>query len=200
MKIKSAEFIASAPSLGDCPNWALPEYALIGRSNVGKSSLLNMLAEKRDLARVSATPGKTQLINFYKINGAWSLVDLPGYGYAKVGKEKRMEFGYTVADYLHGRSNLKNVFVLIDSRLEPQAVDLEFIQWLAAQKVRHALIFTKIDKQSPTKTRANIEVFKQAMEAAQLIVPDLFASSAQTKDGRSEIMRAIAADIEARKA
>lgn len=199
MKIKSAEFIASAPTFGDCPTWALPEYALIGRSNVGKSSLLNMLAEKRDLARVSATPGKTQLINFFKINGTWSLVDLPGYGYAKVGKDKRLEFGYLVADFLNGRSNLKKVFILIDSRLEPQAVDIEFIRWIAGLKVQHALIFTKIDKQSPTKTRLGIEAFKQALDAAQVIVPEIFASSAQTKDGRSEIIRYIAAELDARK-
>jgi GTP-binding protein len=130
MKIKTAVFETSAPDLRSCPKWVLPEFAFIGRSNVGKSSLINALAARRDLAKVSSTPGKTQLINFYVINEAWSIVDLPGYGYAEVGRQRRFEFNAAVAEFLSGRRNLRGVFVLIDSRLEPQAIDFEFLRWL----------------------------------------------------------------------
>src|SRR5688572_14106958 len=135
MKIKSATFEVSAPELRACPRWALPEFAFIGRSNVGKSSLINLLTERRDLAKVSATPGKTKLINFFVINGTWSIVDLPGYGYAEVGRQRRLEFHAAVADLLAGRRNLRCVFVLIDSRLPPQPIDLEFLRWLEGVSV-----------------------------------------------------------------
>src|SRR5688572_12377441 len=143
MKIKSAEFEVSAPDIRSCPKWALPEFAFIGRSNVGKSSLINLLTERRELAKVSVTPGKTKLINFFVVNGAWSLVDLPGYGYAAVGKQRRLEFNEAVADFISTRRNLRCVFVLIDSRLTPQSIDLEFLRWLSAVEVSFALIFTK---------------------------------------------------------
>jgi len=192
MKIKTAAFETSAPDLRSCPKWVLPEFAFIGRSNVGKSSLINALAGRRDLAKVSSTPGKTQLINFYVINEAWSIVDLPGYGYAEVGRQRRLEFNEAVADFLSGRRNLRCVFVLIDSRLEPQAIDLEFLQWLDGCKVPCALIFTKTDKQSATRTRANIDAFMAALGPQRAVLPDWFASSTKTGDGRSEVLAYIA--------
>ena len=192
MKIKSATFETSAPNLAAAPRLALPEFAFIGRSNVGKSSLLNLLAEKRDLARVSDLPGKTRLLNFYSINLNWRLVDLPGYGYAHVAKSERAEFNEAVAAYIEGRENLRGVFVLIDSRLEPQAIDLAFIEWLAGTGVPFAVIFTKIDKQSLSQTQSSIARFNKVAALAELDpAPALFASSAKTKAGRTEILRYI---------
>ena len=192
MKIKSATFETSAPNLAAAPRLALPEFAFIGRSNVGKSSLLNLLAEKRDLARVSDLPGKTRLLNFYSINLNWRLVDLPGYGYAHVAKSERAEFNEAVAAYIEGRENLRGVFVLIDSRLEPQAIDLAFIEWLAGTGVPFAVIFTKIDKQSLSQTQSSIARFTKAAALAELHpTPPLFASSAKTKAGRTDILRYI---------
>ena len=188
MKIKSAEFEFSAPFLRDCPKWALPEVALIGRSNVGKSSLLNALTGRRDLAKVSSTPGKTQLINFFRVNGSWSLVDLPGYGYAEVNKVKRMGFNEAVAEFIMGRPNLRRLLVLIDSRLEPQEIDLEFIRWLDEQRVPFGLVFTKIDKQSASQTRANLEVFQRALAGRRGGVPEILSSSSKTGAGQSEIL------------
>lgn len=192
MKIKSAEFELSAPNLRSCPKWALPEVALIGRSNVGKSSLINLLTGRRDLAKVSATPGKTQLINFFRVNGSWALVDLPGYGYAEVGKQRQMEFNQAVAEFLVGRANLRRVLVLIDSRLEPQAIDLEFLRWLDGERVPFALVFTKTDKQSASQTRAKIDDFSRAVSGRRGGVPDVLASSAKTGAGQSEILTYIA--------
>ena len=192
MKIKSATFEISAPNLDAAPRLALPEFAFIGRSNVGKSSLLNLLAEKRDLARVSDLPGKTRLLNFYSINLNWRLVDLPGYGYAHVAKSERAEFNQAVAEYIEGRENLRGVFVLVDSRLEPQAIDLDFLEWLDGTGVAFAIIFTKIDKQSLSQTQSSIARFKQAAALDELDpVPLLFASSAKTKAGRTDILRYI---------
>ena len=192
MKIKTAVFETSAPDLRACPSWALPEFAFIGRSNVGKSSLINTLTGRRDLAKVSSTPGKTQLINFYVINGAWSLVDLPGYGYAEVGRQRRLEFNAAVADFLSGRRNLRGVFVLIDSRLEPQAIDLEFLRWLDGCSVPYALVFTKTDKQSASQTRAKMDAFKAALETWRSVLPDQLATSAQTGAGRAEVLAYVA--------
>jgi len=192
MKIKSATFEISAPNLAAAPRLALPEFAFIGRSNVGKSSLLNLLAEKRDLARVSDLPGKTRLLNFYSINLNWRLVDLPGYGYAHVAKSERAEFNQAVAEYIEGRENLRGVFVLVDSRLEPQAIDLDFLEWLAGTGVPFAIIFTKIDKQSLSQTQSSIARFRQAAALDELDpAPLLFASSAKTKAGRTDILRYI---------
>jgi len=188
MKIKSAVFEVSAPDLESCPKSPLPEFAFIGRSNVGKSSLINMLCERRDLAKVSVTPGKTKLINFFLINGTWSLVDLPGYGYANVGQKDRDQFNKAVADYLEHRTNILRVLVLIDSRLPPQKIDLEFISWLGNCSVAFALIFTKTDKLSPTQLRANIENFKQAMVEEWDDLPEVFSCSSKTKQGRTEVL------------
>jgi len=188
MKIKTATFAISAPDFKSCPHSVLPEFAFIGRSNVGKSSLINLLAEKKDLARVSDLPGKTKLINFFTINNAWSLVDLPGYGYAKVAKSDRLEFNTAVRDYLGQRTNLQRVFALIDSRLPPQEVDLKFVHWLGQRTVPFALVFTKIDKQAAQHSRNTIDQFKKAMAGSTADVPLIFATSTTTKTGRSEIL------------
>jgi GTP-binding protein len=195
MKIKSSEFEMSAPDLRSCPKWALPEFAFIGRSNVGKSSLINMLTERRELAKVSDTPGKTKLINFFLINGAWCLVDLPGYGYAAVGEQRRLGFNEAVADFLSGRSNLRGVFVLIDSRLAPQPIDLEFLRWLETCTVPYTLVFTKNDKQSIAQTEANIKLFSKAVNEWRAELPNLISSSAKKRIGRKEILGSIEASL-----
>jgi GTP-binding protein len=191
MKIKSAEFEVSAPDLASCPNWGLPEFALIGRSNVGKSSLVNMLTERRELAKVSDAPGKTQLINFFIINATWCLVDLPGYGYAEVGKQRRLEFNDAVADFLAGRRNLQCVYVLIDSRLPPQPIDIEFLQWLESEGVPYALIFTKTDKQSAQRGQAAMNAFMKGVGAWRTSLPEVFASSSKSRAGRGDILASI---------
>jgi GTP-binding protein len=191
MKIKSAEFEISAPDLGSCPLWEEPEFAFIGRSNVGKSSLINLLTERRNLAMVSDLPGKTKLINFFLINQAWRLVDLPGYGYAKVRIQRRLEFNDAVANFLSGRRNLRTIFVLIDSRLPPQAIDLEFLRWLEGIKAPYALVFTKTDKQSLQQGRANIAVFLKAVAEWRAEAPYYLTSSSTTKAGRREILEFI---------
>ncbi|MES1168900.1 MAG: ribosome biogenesis GTP-binding protein YihA/YsxC, partial [Oleiharenicola lentus] len=174
----------------------LAEFAFIGRSNVGKSSLLNLLAEKRDLARVSDLPGKTQLMNFYTMNLNWRLVDLPGYGYAHVAKTKRADFNEAAADYIEHRENLKAVFVLIDPRHEPHAIDLSFMEWIIETGVPFAVVFTKTDKQSPNQTQVGIDRFIAAAGLDQLDpAPDLFATSAKTKAGRMDILKYIAARL-----
>jgi GTP-binding protein len=195
MKIKSAEFETSAPHLQAAPRLALPEFAFIGRSNVGKSSLLNLLAEKRDLARVSDLPGKTRLMNFYCINRNWRLVDLPGYGYAHVSKSERADFNEAAAEYIQGRENLREVFVLIDSRLEPQAIDLAFIEWIVESGVPFAVIFTKTDKQSASQTQASVARFQSIALDGLDPAPQIFISSAKTKAGRTEILRHITAHL-----
>jgi GTP-binding protein len=191
MKIKSAVFDRSAPDLKSCPVSPLPEFAFIGRSNVGKSSLINLLAERKDLAKVSGTPGKTRLINFFRINDTWTLVDLPGYGYARIGQQERADFNEAVADFLERRENLDCVFVLIDSRLPPQRIDREFISWLESRGVPFALIFTKIDKQSAAKSQAAMTAFNAAVFKGRSELPPAFASSATTRHGRTEILNFI---------
>ena len=188
MKIKTAVFELSAPNLQACPASALPEFAFIGRSNVGKSSLINALVARKDLAKVSATPGKTQLINFIRINDAWKIVDLPGYGYANVDRSTRADFNEAVADYLEERSSLRGVFVLIDSRLPPQRIDLDFVRWLSDAAVPHVLVFTKSDKQSAQKTQISITQFTASLQAWRATPPKIFTSSIKTKAGRSEIL------------
>jgi GTP-binding protein len=195
MKIKSAEFETSATSRAQAPRLAQPEFALIGRSNVGKSSLLNLLAEKRNLARVSDLPGKTRLMNFYSINRNWRLVDLPGYGYAKVAKSERADFNEAAADYLQHREDLRAVLVLIDSRLPPQPIDLAFIEWLVEARVTFAVVFTKIDKQSAAQTRASVDRFRAVALDGLDPAPEIFLSSAKTQAGRTEILRYIAARL-----
>jgi GTP-binding protein len=188
MKIHSARFEVSAPSLESCPTRPLPEFAFIGRSNVGKSSLINLLAERSGLAKVSDTPGKTQLINFFIVNGNWGLVDLPGYGYAAVSKERRLGFNDAVADFIAGRPNLRCVFVLIDSRLSPQPIDIQFLRWLEDEAVRYALVFTKVDKQAASKAQTAVDAFKRIVGEWRTELPATFTSSVKSREGRSEIL------------
>jgi GTP-binding protein len=191
MHIKSATFQISAPSLETCPVSELPEVAFIGRSNVGKSSLLNLLAGGKALARVSATPGHTQLINFYAINGTWTLVDLPGYGFAKTAGPDRERFQEMIAAYLSRRTNLVRVFVLIDSRHKPQQIDLDFVQWLISVAVPLALVFTKTDLMKPGAVQKNIELFREEMSAWCEVPPRIFTSSAKDGKGRRELLECI---------
>lgn len=189
MNIKSAVFDRSAPDLPSCPESVLPEVAFIGRSNVGKSSMVNMLTNRKDLAKVSATPGKTKLINFFNINESWTLVDLPGYGYAKVAIRHRTEFSKAIAEYISKRPNLLLVFVLIDSRLSPQKIDLEFISWLAEQNIPFAFIFTKADKLKARPLAANIATFMEAaLPLCGGITPPTLVSSSKDRVGRSDIL------------
>jgi GTP-binding protein len=190
MKITSVNFEVSAADAGSYPAPPLAEFAFIGRSNVGKSSLINLVAGRRDLARVSVTPGKTRLINFFLVNEAWRLVDLPGYGYAKAGKNERADFNEASADYLESRPNLLLTFVLIDSRLPPQRIDLDFINWLGSCHLDFALIFTKTDKQ-PAQVERNIHAFTRRLAEAGLEVPEVLVSSSTAPKGRAEILHCI---------
>ncbi len=191
MKIQSAIFEVSAPTLERSPQLERPEFAFIGRSNVGKSSLINMLAGNGSLARVSDLPGKTRLMNFFMINRSWRMVDLPGYGYAHGSKTERADFNEAVADYLQGRKSLASIFVLIDSRLEPQAIDVDFIDWLVEHEIHFVLIFTKTDKQSLSQTQSSMERFRKAVLADLEPEPRIFVSSSKTKTGRKEILNYI---------
>jgi GTP-binding protein len=188
MIIKSAEFIISNTKMTALPKPTLPEYAFIGRSNVGKSSLINMLCRKKGLAKTSQSPGKTQVINHFKINDIWYLVDLPGYGYAKVSQTTRKSWEGMIKTYLEKRENLQCVMALIDSRLEPQKVDLEFIDWLGSKAIPFVIIFTKADKQSKTKTAANVELFKETLAKNWEEIPQCFVTSAEETTGRDEVL------------
>ena len=188
MKITSAELVISAAAPKQFPPTKVPEVAFAGRSNVGKSSLLNLLADKEGLARVSGNPGRTREINFFTINGTWSLVDLPGYGYAKVSKADRERFQEFIAAYLIERENLFCAFVLIDSRHPPQRIDLEFVQWLVEGAVPFALVFTKAEKSRASKLEKNVTLFLEAMKDWSEGDPAVFTCSAKTGDGRREIL------------
>lgn len=191
MQLTHAEFEMSASSLAACPEPSLPEFAFIGRSNVGKSSLLNLLAGHQSLARVSATPGHTKLINFFRVDDAWYLVDLPGYGFAQVAREDRSKFSAFVADYLAHRESLELVFLLIDSRHEPQKLDLEFVDWLADAGVPFVVVFTKADEVSKTKLARHMELFRAEMAARFEQVPEMFATSATAHEGRGALLKLI---------
>ena len=195
MKITTAAFQGSSPDLASFPTSALPEFALIGRSNVGKSSLINMLTRSEGLAKVSQIPGKTQLINFFSINNTWNLVDLPGYGYAKVGKKERGGFSAFVSDYLQHRPNLLGTFVLIDSRLAPQNLDLEFLHWMVTSGLAFILAFTKTDTLSRNATLKNVEAFLIRMREITEEPPAYVLSSSKDGQGRSEILDLIESAI-----
>jgi GTP-binding protein len=188
MIIREARFICSNTTVDKCPDTELPEYAFIGRSNVGKSSLINMLTNHKKLAKTSSFPGKTQLINHFLIDNSWYLVDLPGYGWAKVSKESREKWGKMIKAYLRLRKNLACVFVLIDSRHEPQKPDLEFIQLLGEMGVPFVLVFTKIDKNSGVTTDKNIALFSRKLKETWEELPPIFKSSSESKLGREEIL------------
>jgi GTP-binding protein len=188
MKINSSRFVCSAPHLKNCPPAEFPEFAFIGRSNVGKSSLINLLSGRKELAKVSATPGKTKLINFFLINEQWCLVDLPGYGYAKVAQDKRVDFNQSTALYLSQRSSLKFIFVLIDSRLSPQSLDLDFIGWAGSHELPLALVFTKVDKLSPAKIKENVALFLESIEGTVPAQPPVFLSSSAKGQGKQELL------------
>jgi GTP-binding protein len=188
MIIKSAEFQCSNTRTDKLPPPELPEYAFIGRSNVGKSSLINMLVQKKGLAKTSQTPGKTQLINHFLINDNWQLVDLPGYGYAKTSRSNRGEWQKFISYYLRNRENLQCVFVLIDSRLDPQKIDIEFCSWLGENGLPFQLIFTKADKQSKVKTDQSVAKFRKALLEIFEEVPTHYITSSETQEGREEIL------------
>ncbi|HWZ35518.1 MAG TPA: ribosome biogenesis GTP-binding protein YihA/YsxC [Mucilaginibacter sp.] len=188
MVIKSAEFICSNSQVSKLPPPLKPEYAFIGRSNVGKSSLINMLTGKKGLAKTSQTPGKTQLINHFLVNDSWYIVDLPGYGYARVSKSKKEDWNKFIQTYLDKRESLQCVMVLIDSRLEPQKIDLEFCNWLGEKGLAFVLVFTKADKQSPTKTAQSVAKFKKAILTTFDEVPQCFITSSEEQLGRDEVL------------
>ena len=188
VKIVSAQFELSAVSLEGCPRGAVPEFAFIGRSNVGKSTLLNLIAGQQGLARVSGSPGRTREINFFMVNERWRLVDLPGYGYAKVSKAQRAGFREFVSNYLLERESLFCAFVLIDSRHSPQGLDLEFVQWLVEASVPFVLVFTKADKNKAAVVKKNVADFLKAMEEFSEGSPTVFVTSTKTRAGRREIL------------
>jgi GTP-binding protein len=191
MQIKTAEYVISSPSFDTCPEPNKPEYAFIGRSNVGKSSLINMLVNQKNLAKTSGTPGKTQLINHFIVNGSWYLVDLPGYGYAKRSQTDRNRWQQMIEQYLRKRPNLINVFVLIDARHTPQKNDLEFINQLDKWQVPFTLIFTKADKEKPTVVMRNEKLFLDKMRETWQFLPQSFITSAEKKQGREEVLSLI---------
>ncbi|GAA3926715.1 ribosome biogenesis GTP-binding protein YihA/YsxC [Hymenobacter algoricola] len=188
MIIREAKFLMSNSRVDQCPPPVLPEYAFIGRSNVGKSSLINMLTGQKGLAKTSSLPGKTQLINHFLINDAWYLVDLPGYGYAKVSKDSRAAWMKMINYYMRRRENLACVFVLIDSRHEPQQPDLDFMEGLGTQGVPFVMVFTKADKQSGSRTQQNVVSYLEKMGESWDELPRHFITSAEEKTGRTEIL------------
>lgn len=191
MIIKSAEFIVSNSNYKKCPDTGLPEYAFIGRSNVGKSSLINMLTNNKGLAKTSVRPGKTQLINHFLINKQWYLVDLPGYGYARIAKSEREKWQKMISEYFIHREALINTFVLIDSRIPPQKIDLEFINFLGRNGIPLSIIFTKIDKQKQKELSHNISLFKAELAREWDELPEMFLSSSVTQYGRDAILNRV---------
>jgi len=191
MEIKSAEFVISNTDYQKCPEGTKPEYAFIGRSNVGKSSLINMLCNKKNLAMTSSKPGKTLLINHFIINNEWYLVDLPGYGYASTGKKMRDELRKIIENYILLREQLTNLFVLIDCRHEPQQIDLEFIDWLGISGIPFSIIFTKLDKLTFAKGKENIETYRQKLYENWEELPSIFVTSSEKRDGREEVLNYI---------
>lgn len=188
MQITSAKFKVSNTDVAKCPAYAMHEYAFIGRSNVGKSSLINMLTGKRKLAMTSATPGKTTLINHFIINDSWYIVDLPGYGYAQRSKSEREKLEHIISSYILGRPQMTSLFVLVDSRHKPQKIDMEFMEWLGENGVPFAIVFTKLDKLSRTAGAANIEAYKKEMLQSWEELPPIFVTSSETGQGREELL------------
>ena len=192
MIIRQAVYISSSAQVSSCPRPDLPEYAFIGRSNVGKSSLINMLTAQKNLARISSRPGKTQTIQHYLVNDEWYLVDLPGLGYARISLTERKKWEKMIASYLLTRTSLLNTFVLIDSRLQPQTVDLDLVNWMGENKIPFTVLFTKTDKTTSSKGESNIEAFKDTMKQTWEELPHFIRTSTQTGMGKTEILRLIA--------
>lgn len=188
MEIKSAEFVISSPMVSMCPKDTKPEYAFIGRSNVGKSSLINMLCKNKKLAKTSATPGKTLLINHFIINKEWYLVDLPGYGFAKRSKKEIAKLEQMINGYILQRPQLVNVFVLVDIRLEAQKIDLDFINWLGSSSIPFSIVFTKADKLTATKAQSNIAAYKRVLSETWEELPPMFVTSSEKRTGRDELL------------
>jgi GTP-binding protein len=191
MKIRSADFVMSNSNVINAPKERIPEYAFIGRSNVGKSSLINMLMERKDLAKISGKPGKTQLINHFKINEEWFLVDLPGYGYAQISKKKRTIFQYFIENYFKEREQLVCTFVLIDSRHDPQKIDIKFMQFLGDNQIPFCLVFTKADKLGSSKLNKQITAYKKILLDSWETLPMTFLTSSSTGLGRKEFLEFI---------
>lgn len=185
------EFKGSFPSIETLPKNDLPEFAFIGRSNVGKSSLINMICDHKDLAKTSSKPGKTQHIVRFSVDNKWFLVDLPGYGYAKVSKESREKFGRLIQDYILDRESLYCLFVLIDSRLEPQKIDLEFMEWLGVSGIPFCITFTKTDKLKPSELEINVKNYQEKLLETWEFLPDIFITSAEKKVGKDELLKFI---------
>ncbi|MDT0675715.1 ribosome biogenesis GTP-binding protein YihA/YsxC [Autumnicola musiva] len=188
MEIKNAEFVVSNSSVAQCPKSQLPEYAFIGRSNVGKSSLINMLTGRKSLAKTSSTPGKTQLINHFLINNNWHLVDLPGYGYAKVSKSTKNTFQKFITAYFEKRDQMVCAFVLIDSRHTPQKIDMEFMKWLGEHQIPFCIIFTKADKLKSKELQRNLEVYEGEMLQTWVEMPQYFVTSSNSASGKDEVL------------
>ena len=188
MEIKNSQFVISAPTVEKCPKDNKPEYAFIGRSNVGKSSLINMLCNHKGLAKTSATPGKTLLINLFLVNREWYLVDLPGYGYAKRSKSVQDQLQRMISSYILQRQQLVNVFVLIDIRHDPQKIDREFIDWLGVSSVPFSIVFTKADKLGPVKARQIAERWMESLRDTWETLPPYFITSSEKKTGRQEVI------------
>lgn len=191
MDIKSAEFVISNTDYKKCPESRMPEYAFIGRSNVGKSSLINMLTNKKGLAMTSSKPGKTLLINHFLINNNWHLVDLPGYGYATTGKKMREMLKSIIEDYILYREQLTAVFLLIDSRLEAQQIDLDFMAWLGENGIPFSIVFTKLDKLSNSRARENTDAYKAKLQEQWEELPPIFLTSSEKRQGRDELLNYI---------
>jgi ribosome biogenesis GTP-binding protein ysxC len=191
MLIKSANFVKSSSKWQECPEPNIAEYAFIGRSNVGKSSLINAMMNKKDLAKTSQTPGKTQLINHFLVNEEWYLTDLPGYGYAKVSKSQRKDFEKLITNYILNRKNLVNLFILVDIRHTPQKIDLEFMEWCAESGIPFSIIFTKADKLKPNAITQNVETYQQKLLETWEELPELYITSAERKEGGENILNFI---------
>ena len=191
MDIFSCVYVISSPDYTQCPKPDRPEYAFIGRSNVGKSSLINMICNNDKLAKTSGTPGKTQLLNHFNIDNKWYIVDLPGYGFAKVSQGQRKKWEKMIEDYLRKRENLVNVFILIDSRHSPQKLDLEFVNKLGGWQVPFCLVFTKADKENQRVVAANVKAFLEKMRQTWQFLPQHFVTSAEKKMGRDKILKLI---------
>lgn len=191
MLIKSANFVKSSSKWQECPEPNIAEYAFIGRSNVGKSSLINAMMNKKDLAKTSQTPGKTQLINHFLVNEEWYLTDLPGYGYAKVSKSQRKDFEKLITNYILNRKNLVNLFTLVDIRHTPQKIDLEFMEWCAESGIPFSIIFTKADKLKPNAVTQNVETYQQKLLETWEELPELYITSAERKEGSENILNFI---------